>query len=212
MTAIKCEACGSGELKRFGNTYECIYCGSKYMVDDNDTMLSKELTDIEVISLLELAEQYHKNRNYASELRVLNAAFVTDENNAEVCSRLGRCFKFLDRMDKSIEYYQRSIDLRPLDGSGYANLGTAYLLMKNYEQAASVYEKGIPLIKKDTSGYWIATANYAIAVARLGDPIRAEKMIREAEAHGYKNAKGAREMAGIKDSLGFRMKVRLSGK
>lgn len=212
MIMIKCEACGANELKRFGNTYECSYCGSRYEVDENDAMLDKELTDVTVIALLEQAEQIHKTRNYTYELQVLTSAFKLDENNAEISSRLGRCFKFLDRMDKSVEYYQKAIDLRPLDGSGYANLGTAYLLMKDYENAARVYEKGILLIGKETSGYWIATANYAIAVARLGEPIKAEKMIRESEAHGYKNGKGARDMAGIKDSLGFKLKVMFGGK
>ena len=62
------------------------------------------------------------------------------------------------------------------------------------------------------SGYWIANANFAIAVAKLGDPVRAEKMVRESETHGYKNGKGAREMAGIKNDLGFRLKVLFKGK
>lgn len=212
MTAIKCEACGGNELKRFGNTYECAYCGSRYTVDENDVMLDKEGTDITVLALLEQAELLHKKRNYSMELQVLSSAFMLDGRNAEICSRLGRCFKYLDRMSKSVEYYKKAIDLRPLDGSGYTNLGTAYLFLKDYENAAKVYEKGMPLIRPEIMGYWIANANYAIAVAKLGDPVRAEKMIRESEAHGYKNGKGAREMAGIKNDLGFKFKVLFKGK
>ena len=50
---------------------------------------------------------------------------------------------------------------------------------------------------KATFDYWIAYANYAIPVARLGDPERAEKMIKEAVAHGYQNGERARQLAGI---------------
>ena len=46
--------------------------------------------------------------------------------------------------------------------------------------------------------YWIATANYAVSVAKLGNPDAAEKLISEAEAHGYKNGEAIRKMAGIK--------------
>lgn len=45
MIRVKCEACGSSELKRSGNKYICAYCGSKYFIDQDDQEINAELTD-----------------------------------------------------------------------------------------------------------------------------------------------------------------------
>ena len=56
----------------------------------------------------------------------------------------------------------------------------------------------LPLHDKAEYDYWIAYANYALVIAMQGDKARAEKMIREAELHGYKNGEQLRKMAGIR--------------
>ena len=71
------------------------------------------------------------------------------------------------------------------------------------ENAKQCYDKGLPLIDKCEFDYWIAQANYAVAVAKLGDPKKAEKMISEAEARGYTKGDVIRKMAGIKKKTFF---------
>lgn len=207
MILLKCDACGGNDLKRGGNVYECSYCGSKYILDERDNLVGKELTEAKIIALLERSKQLHETDKFAEELEVLIKAFEMDENNASIMVKLGRCYRCMDLPDKAIECYKRTLELNPNEGTAYTNMGTIYILRQNYDEAAKCYEKGLPIIDKATFDYWIAYANYAIAVARLGDPKKAESMIMESEAHGYKNGDGVRKLAGIDNkSLASRLR------
>ncbi len=97
-----------------------------------------------------------------------------------------------------MEFYNRAIELNPYEGTAYTNMGTIYLLRCEYENAKQCYDNGLPLIDKCEFDYWIAQVNYAIAIAKLGDPERAEEMISEAEARGYSKGDAIRKLAGIK--------------
>ena len=100
-----------------------------------------------------------------------------------------------------MEFYNKAIELNPYEGTAYTNMGTIYLLRCEYENAKQCYDNGLPLIDKCEFDYWIAQANYAIAIAKLGDPERAEEMISEAEARGYSNGDAIRKLAGIKKKI-----------
>lgn len=197
MIPLKCEACGGNDLKRFGNTYECTYCGSKYLIDSRENIVEKELTEAKLIAILQKTRALHEADRYTEELTLLIQALEQDANNASILVRLGRCYRCLNLPDKAIACYQRTLELNPYEGTAYTNMGTIHLLRENYLDAAKCYEKGLPLIDKADFDYWVANANYAVAVARLGNPQRAEEMIRESEARGYKNGQAIRKMAGI---------------
>lgn len=197
MIIIKCEACGGNELKRLGNVYECSYCGSKYVLDKSENLISRELTEAKIVTLLGKSIQLHEADRFGEELEVLTQALEMDENNTRILVNLGRCYRCLNFPDRGIECYQKTIELNPNEGAAYTNMGTIHLLRQNYEEAAKCYEKGLPILDKATFDYWIAYANYAIPVARLGDPEKTEKMIKEAVAHGYQNGERARQLAGI---------------
>lgn len=203
MIMLKCEACGGNDLRRLGNMYECSYCGSKYMLDEHDELVGKELTETKIIALLEKSKRLHESDNFSEELEVLIKALEMDGNNAQITVKLGRCYRCIGLPDKAIECYKRTLELNPNGGTAYTNMGTIYLLREEYGEAAKNYEKGLPLIDKATFDYWIANANYAVAVAKLGDPKRAENMIRESEAYGYQNGEAARKLAGIKSNSLF---------
>lgn len=197
MIMLKCEACGGNEIKRNGNIYECAYCGSKYLLDLHDNIVDKELTEAKIIAILEESKKLHGAERYADELEILIKALEMDKNNAGIMVKLGRCYRCLNLLDKAIECYKRTLELNPNEGTAYTNMGTINILRQNYEEAAKCYEKGLPLIDKADFDYWIANANYAIAVAKLGNPQKAEEMIKESESRGYKNGKALRKMAGI---------------
>lgn len=197
MKIVKCDACGGNEFKRVGGVYECLFCGSRYTLDGSGNVLGKELTEARIISLLENSKKLHAENKFAEELEVLIKALEMDENNTQTMVKLGRCYRCLDLPDKAIQCYERTLELDPGEGTAYTNMGTIYILRQDYEEAAKCYEKGMPLLDRAKFDYWIAYANYAVAVARLGDPEKAEKMIKEAEANGYENGKTLREMAGI---------------
>lgn len=203
MILVKCEACGGNDLKRYGSTYICAYCGSKYLLDENDNIVDKELVETKVISLTEKARLLHEEKRYAEELDVLIEAVELDENNAGTMVSLGRCYRCLSYPDKAIECYKKAIQLNPNEGTSWTNMGVIHIWRENYKEAAECYEKGLPLIDKAEFDHWLAYANYAIVVAKLGDRKKAEKMIREAEARGYKNGEAVRKMAGLKQKSLF---------
>ncbi len=198
MIMIKCEACGGNDLKRYGSTFMCTYCGSKYLLDENDNIVDKQLAEVQVISLVEKARVLHEEKRYAEELDILIKAVELDENNAGTMVSLGRCYRCMSYPEKALECYRKAIELNPLEGTSWTNTGVIHILRENYKEAAECYEKGLPLIDKAEFDYWQAYANYAIVVAKLGDRKKAEKILREAEAHGYKNGEAVRKMAGLK--------------
>ena len=60
MILLRCEACGGNQLKKQGNLYECAFCGSKYILDTNETIINKSLTEDDIISKLGYANQLHQ--------------------------------------------------------------------------------------------------------------------------------------------------------
>ena len=203
MIRVQCEACGGSELKKSGNMYICEFCGSKYFLDNQGREQSSVLTETKVVALLEESKKLHESGQYAKELNVLAEAINLDENNSTIMVHLGRCYRALNNPSKALEFYNKAIEINPYEGTAYTNMGTIYLLRGEYEEAKQSYDKGLPLIDKCEFDYWIAQANYALAVAKLGDPERAEKMISEAEARGYSNGDTIRKMAGIKKKTFF---------
>ena len=191
MIRLKCEACGSTDLKRSGYKYICDYCGSKYFFNEDDQEVDSELTDVRVLELLEESKKLHHTNKFVEELKVLNKAYDLDSNNSVIMIHLGRCYRLLKNSGRALEFYNKAIELDPTQGAAYTNMGAIYLLREDYEQAKKSYEKGIPLIDKSEFDYWIAYANYAIVVAQLGDK-------KKAEERGYKNGDNARKMAGIR--------------
>jgi len=204
MTLLKCEACGGNDMTRHGNVYECSYCGSRYTLGANDSVVGKDVIGSNLLSLLERAVELHAADKYHEELNVLIQAMEINSNNAGVLLKLGRCYRCLNSPDKAMECYHRVIELNPSMGTAYTNMGTISLLRENYIEAFGYYEKGLPLIDKADYDYWIANANYAVAVAKLGDPKRAEELIKNSEAHGYPNGDAVRKMAGIERKSFFK--------
>lgn len=198
MILLKCEACGGNELKKQGNVYECTFCGSKYILDTNENIINKNLTEDDIISKLVYANQLHEADKYGEELKILTECYEKDSSNSGILTKLGRCYRSLNYIDKAIEYYNMAIEINPNEAAAYSNIGTIHILRGDYDKALPYYEKGLPLFDKADFDYWIAYANYAVVIAKQGDPKRADEMIKEAELRGYKNGKILRQMAGIK--------------
>ena len=198
MILLRCEACGGNELKKQGNVYECTFCGSKYILDTDENIINKNLTEDDIISKLVYANQLHEADKYGEELKILTECYEKDSSNYCILTKLGRCYRSLNYIDKAIVYFILAFEINPYEAASYSNLGTIHILRGDYDKALPYYEKGLPLFDKADFDYWIAYANYAVVIAKQGDPKKADAMIKEAESHGYKNGKILRQMAGIK--------------
>lgn len=192
-----CDGCGGKSFTKKGNQYECEYCGSTYTLENDENIVKKTLTDAKVIEYYFEATKYMQKNNYFEELKSLSKALAIDSSNALTLVKLGRCYRNLGMIDKAISTYEKALEFDPQMGTAYTNLGTIYILNKNYREAVTQYEKGLPFISNEDD-YWVAYANYAVAIAKLGDISRAKNMIDEAERHGYENGDRCRELAGVK--------------
>ena len=197
MKRITCESCGGNSFKIKGNTYECEFCGSKFSFGDDNTIVDKTLTNVKIVQYYLDAAKFHLSNDFSNELKVLTNALETDKTNPLTMVKIGRCYRNLHLHAEAIEMYKKAIEIDEEIGTAYTNLGTISILNKNWAEAVSYYKKGLKYIDKNEDDYWTAYANYAIAVAKMGDITTAEKMISEAESHGYKNGDGCRQMAGI---------------
>ena len=203
MRELRCAVCGGNELQRAGNTYVCAYCGSKFILDENDSIIERDTSEIDFLRLIDRAQTLHEEKKFPDELHILQTLHEKDPVNTDVLIKLGRCYRSLDKTDLAIKFYNRAIELNPNDGTAYTNIGTIHILREEYAEAKPLYEKGLPLIDKATFDYWVAYADYAIVVAKLGDPKKAEKIIEEAESRGYKKGDIVRQLAGIKKKKGW---------
>lgn len=202
MEQIICKSCGGNSFKKSGNIRECEFCGSTYTIESDNTVVDETLTDAKLVQYYLEASKYQNNNDFSGELKVLTQALELNPNNPLTLVKVGRCYRNLNLHNEAIKMYKRAIAIDPKTGTAYTNIGTICLLNQNWSEASTYYQKGLPLIDKGENDYWVGYANYAIAIAKLGDPKKAEQMIAEAESHGYKNGDGCRKMAGIQKSSG----------
>ena len=182
----------------------------KYLADESNKKeiagLYEELgrspfraNDVNILAYYLEATMHMNNENYEEEFIVLSRALELDPQCAATLNKLGRCCRAQGQNSQALQYYKDAIAINPNEGVAYTNIGIIHLLNHKWSEAVQYYEKGLPLINMKTSDYWTAYANYAVAVAKLGNPDKAKKMIKDAESHGYPNGKAIREQAGIKD-------------
>lgn len=168
-------------------------------IDENGTV--KKITDAEIIEIyrcyMEAGKHMQANR-FADELKILNKALRISPNNASTLIKIGRCYRNIGLLDNAIESYKKAIEIDPSFGVAYTNLGLAYFQNEQWLDAIAQYKIGLSLYDVKTDEYWMAYANYAIVIGKLGDLERAERMIAEAEQHGYKNGDACRIVLGIK--------------
>lgn len=198
MKLIQCECCGGNQFqKNTSNSMICRFCGSIYRLDENEIIMSKEITDAKVMSLFLDAEKCRKTNNHIDEIQYLIKALELDENRAIVWVKLGRAYRESNLLDKAIDCYEKAIEIDPNYPQSYTNLGAVYLVKKEYEKAIRFYEKGLPLFEKNDIDYPTVLANYGLAIAMTGDKKKAAELINRAEKMGYAYASNARKAAGL---------------
>ena len=172
----------------------------KAIIDTSENDINRTLNDFEIATiyryLLE-AEQHMCANNFSEELNALSKALSIAPNNPGILVKIGRCQRQLGEQRKAIQAYEKAIECDPSFGVAYTNLGTIYVVNQRWTEAKKAYDFGLPLIDKNTDDYWQAYANYAVVIAKLGDPERANEMIIEADEHGYTNGNACRSLAGI---------------
>lgn len=198
MKLLSCECCGGNSLQKHGeNAMICSFCGSVYLLDDNEKIVSSEVTDAKILALLIEAKKYYREQKYADEIQTLVKAIELNENKVMLWVKLGRAYRNCNLDEKALECYEKAKQIDASYGQIYANTGAVYLLRKDYIKAMEYYEKALSLMSETEVDYPVVLANYGIAAGGNGDRKKAASLINEAERKGYPNSARAREMAGL---------------
>lgn len=198
MQILKCDCCGGDKMQKQGqNSMVCSFCGSVYLLDKNEKIIDRDVTDAKVFALYLQAEKFRQKNDVLNEIQVLTLALELDDRKVSTWVKLGRAYRAGNSFDKAIEYYRKAIDIDPDYPMSYANIGAIYLIKRDYAMALPYYEKAVSLISEDDTDYPTTIANYAVALANTGDKKKAARLINEAEKRGYDNAEAARRVAGI---------------
>lgn len=198
MKLLNCQCCGSNELKRQKNgSYKCAFCGSVFILDENEELENEDAVDAKIVALYIKAEEYRQKQVYSEEIETLSKALKYDDSNALTWSKLGRAYRVCNFNGKALDCYRKAIMLDPEYGQGYTNIGSAYIVTKDYHKAVEFFEKGLPLIDCNDIDYPVVLANYGIALALNGCKIKGLQLIVKAKTMGYKDTAAALRMAGL---------------
>lgn len=203
LVLLKCEACGATQLKEIKKGhFLCEYCGSKFITDDNNEVIDRELTEKELVDILIEADQYEKNNEYPKALQCYLKAIEKAPDNIGILLKLGRAYRRNGLHDRALSCYDKALELEPSNAMVYCNIGAVYCFNGQYSKAEEYLKKAInmleagPILCIDD----IATcySNCAVAVGKLGRKKEAKALLKKAEANGYANGAVVRKLIGIK--------------
>ena len=97
MKAIKCELCGSNELKKIDGEYECQYCHTKYSVEEAKKLMIDGTVDVQINTEKQeknyekLAERAYKDEQYKQAYDYYKKLLELDSDNWEYVYKTGIC-------------------------------------------------------------------------------------------------------------------------
>ena len=186
-----CASCGSHRLKRIRKgEYLCEHCGSKFFVEEQIRIKSREEIDASLLALFMEADEYGGKDDYQAAFQTLAKGLEIAPDNGMLMLKLGRACRELGYAQKALEYYQKAEALNPDDPVIYVNVGTVYMDRGQPEKARPLYEKGLAMMEADplsaSAGEIAVTyGNYALCIGKLGDTEGAKKYLAIAKEKGY---------------------------
>ena len=116
-------------------------------------------------------------------------------------------------LDKAAQTFREETESYPREPSAYANLGVVYGQLGQYEKAAEIYRRAIPLAPGNVASY-VSLATYTLALQRFGET---KQIIRGAQARklddsGLHSALYALAFVGADSDAMTEQQQRLEGK
>ena len=160
------------------------------------------MTEAEIQALLTQMMEYLVPDKFQQGLEKLVSYRARADHNIEYMCMLGRFYRITGNRDKSMEAYQEARKLDPEFAVVYANLATLYIDMKQYKEAEKMCVYSIQRFQKNPSRYrkedYASTYSiYARSLAWQKRFTDAERLLREAEKHGYPYGKEFRRAFGM---------------
>ena len=114
---------------------------------------------------LKNAIEVHKLKNYSEAKNIYKKLLVTHPENYELNRHMGILCQDTGKLERSFDFFVKCIKKNPNGFEAYNNLGTSYVLTKNYELAVQCFNKSLSL----SAQYQPAIENLASLYARRGD-------------------------------------------
>ena len=94
---------------------------------------------------MSIGEMLENGQYYKPALSIYKVASKEFPDNIDFLFKIGVCYESLDRIDESLDAYNRAIDLDPFSECAWYNIGIAYNRIGEYEKAIEAYNYAIAL-------------------------------------------------------------------
>lgn len=126
MKVIKCELCGSNDLKKVGDEYECQFCHTKYSLEDAKKLFTEVSGEVSVKNIgntsnyIEMAKTAFEASNNEEAENYANKVIELDTNNYEAWLIKGKAAGWQStmaniRFSESISCFEKAIEFAPED-------------------------------------------------------------------------------------------------
>jgi len=126
MKKVTCEICGSNDLIKKDNFFECQLCGTKYSTEEVKKIVLEGSIDISgstvridnsgnIKNYLDIAKNAHKANNTLECENYCNMVLEIDSNNYEAWLLKGKCVGWQSRFEEAVIYFSNTIDYAPED-------------------------------------------------------------------------------------------------
>lgn len=154
-------------MKRYFIILSILIYGCSSTVPDEYVLelesLKKELKRTKSIAR-SAVNQVHELERKLSKSIIIRDSLLIEHRNETLLLRASDAFQkgnnafFTKNFNKAIEYYLKTIELRPNDAHAYNNLGNSYKEIKNYSKAINAFQNAI-ILKPD-----YASAHYNLGI------------------------------------------------
>tara|TARA_B100000902_G_scaffold64074_1_gene70801 strand:+ start:13471 stop:15213 length:1743 start_codon:yes stop_codon:yes gene_type:complete len=125
----------------------------------------KGIEDNKFFEILAGAIEIHKARNYTEAEGIYNKLLITHPKSYELNRHMGILYQDTGRVEDSFNFFVTCVEKNPNGFEAYNNMGTSYIIVKEYELAVKCFNKSLSISDK----YYPAVNNLADLYARRGD-------------------------------------------
>ena len=152
-------------------------------------------SELPLEKILEIASGYESAQDYNREIYLLESVKDKYPDCAGLFNMLGIAYRNIQNYYEALSCYRKALAIDPENGLYHMNKGIALIASERVKEARASFEKAISILKKENSpGYAKAMGNYAYALAKDGESLKAVEALRTAEKLGYQNAGLMRRM------------------
>jgi serine/threonine-protein kinase len=122
-----------------------------------------------------LGNLYYRKRDYDKALAELSVVQRSQPNDIDLISAIGYVERRQGRWEESAAQFRKEIQLDPGAPRGYYDLGETLYIMRRYDEAAAILEKGIGTAPDEPDSYGVLLS---LQLVRNGDLMAAQGVVR----------------------------------